>query len=55
MAKVVLITGISSGFGKGSIGKGEKAVVEYVSANPTGPLTIGRGRGGVLPVLRQPS
>ncbi len=35
-------------YGKGSIGKGEKAVVEYVSANPTGPLTIGRGRGGVL-------
>jgi arginyl-tRNA synthetase len=35
-------------YGKGSIGKGEKAIVEYVSANPTGPLTIGRGRGGVL-------
>ena len=35
-------------YGKGSIGKGENAVVEYVSANPTGPLTIGRGRGGVL-------
>jgi arginyl-tRNA synthetase len=35
-------------FGKGSIGKGENAIVEYVSANPTGPLTIGRGRGGVL-------
>ncbi len=35
-------------YGKGKIGKGEKAVVEYVSANPTGPLTIGRGRGGVL-------
>ena len=35
-------------FGKGSIGKGKNAVVEYVSANPTGPLTIGRGRGGVL-------
>ena len=35
-------------YGKGSIGKGEKALVEYVSANPTGPLTIGRGRGGVL-------
>jgi arginyl-tRNA synthetase len=35
-------------YGKGNIGKGEKAVVEYVSANPTGPLTIGRGRGGVL-------
>ena len=35
-------------YGKGSIGQGKKAIVEYVSANPTGPLTIGRGRGGVL-------
>ena len=35
-------------YGNGSIGQGKKAVVEYVSANPTGPLTIGRGRGGVL-------
>ncbi|MEI7933440.1 MAG: arginine--tRNA ligase [Chlorobiaceae bacterium] len=35
-------------FGKGNIGQGKKAIVEYVSANPTGPLTIGRGRGGVL-------
>ncbi|NMW20461.1 MAG: arginine--tRNA ligase [Chlorobiaceae bacterium] len=35
-------------YGKGGIGKGERALVEYVSANPTGPLTIGRGRGGVL-------
>ena len=35
-------------YGDGSVGQGEKAVVEYVSANPTGPLTIGRGRGGVL-------
>lgn len=35
-------------FGRSCTGKGQKAVVEYVSANPTGPLTIGRGRGGVL-------
>lgn len=35
-------------YGKGSTGKGKRAIVEYVSANPTGPLTIGRGRGGVL-------
>jgi len=35
-------------FGRGTSGNGEKAIVEYVSANPTGPLTIGRGRGGVL-------
>ncbi len=35
-------------FGSTCRGKGKKAIVEYVSANPTGPLTIGRGRGGVL-------
>ncbi|NEX11341.1 MAG: arginine--tRNA ligase [Prosthecochloris sp.] len=35
-------------FGKTCTGKGQTAIVEYVSANPTGPLTIGRGRGGVL-------
>ncbi len=35
-------------YGRGTIGTGKKAIVEYVSANPTGPLTIGRGRGGVL-------
>jgi arginyl-tRNA synthetase len=35
-------------YGQGRSGAGQRAVVEYVSANPTGPLTIGRGRGGVL-------
>jgi arginyl-tRNA synthetase len=35
-------------FGKSSVGAGKKAIVEYVSANPTGPLTVGRGRGAVL-------
>ncbi|MFN3344102.1 MAG: arginine--tRNA ligase [Chloroherpetonaceae bacterium] len=35
-------------FGKSSVGVGKKAIVEYVSANPTGPLTVGRGRGAVL-------
>ncbi|EAT59646.1 arginine--tRNA ligase [Chlorobium ferrooxidans] len=35
-------------YGEGASGKGKRAIVEYVSANPTGPLTIGRGRGGVL-------
>ncbi len=35
-------------FGCNESGKGQKAIVEYVSANPTGPLTVGRGRGGVL-------
>lgn len=27
-------------------GKGKKIQVEFVSANPTGPLTVGNGRGG---------
>ncbi|MCA9914704.1 MAG: arginine--tRNA ligase, partial [Anaerolineae bacterium] len=30
------------------IGKGKKAQVEFVSANPTGPIHVGRTRGGVL-------
>lgn len=35
-------------FGKNSIGKGKTAQVEFVSANPTGPLTVGHGRQTVL-------
>lgn len=35
-------------YGCSEIGAGKKAIVEYVSANPTGPLTVGRGRGGVI-------
>lgn len=30
------------------IGKGKKAQVEFVSANPTGPLHIGRSRGAIV-------
>lgn len=33
-------------FGKSKFGKGKRVQVEFVSANPTGPLTIGNGRGG---------
>ena len=35
-------------FGKNEIGKNKTANVEFVSANPTGPLTIGHGRNGVI-------
>ncbi|MDZ7716327.1 MAG: arginine--tRNA ligase [Balneolaceae bacterium] len=35
-------------FGKSSNHKGEKILVEFVSANPTGPLTVGHGRNAVL-------
>ena len=35
-------------YGKGSIGVGKTANVEFVSANPTGPLTVGHGRNAIL-------
>ncbi|MGJ0492338.1 arginine--tRNA ligase [Methylobacter sp.] len=33
------------GFGLSNIGAGKKVQVEFVSANPTGPLHVGHGRG----------
>jgi arginyl-tRNA synthetase len=33
-------------FGKSSIGKNTKVSNEFISANPTGPLHLGNGRGG---------
>jgi arginyl-tRNA synthetase len=35
-------------YGASDIGKGARVMVEFVSANPTGPMTIGNARGGVL-------
>ncbi len=35
-------------FGAENIGGGQKIMVEFVSANPTGPLHIGHGRGAAL-------
>ena len=35
-------------YGRSDVGHGEKVMVEFVSANPTGPMTIGNARGGVL-------
>jgi len=37
-----------SDYGACDIGKGERVMVEFVSANPTGPMTIGNARGGAL-------
>ena len=36
-----------SEFGRSNVGNGLKTQVEFVSANPTGPLTVGHGRGAV--------
>ncbi len=35
-------------YGKSDIGQGKKVMVEFVSANPTGPMHIGNARGGAL-------
>jgi arginyl-tRNA synthetase len=46
MAKTILTEG--TGFGRGTLGQGKKVNVEYVSANPTGPLHVGHTRGAVF-------
>jgi arginyl-tRNA synthetase len=38
----------TSNYGRTDLNTGKKAQIEFVSANPTGPLTIGHGRGAVL-------
>jgi arginyl-tRNA synthetase len=35
-------------FGRGQAGRGERILVEFVSANPTGPLHVGHGRQAAL-------
>ncbi len=35
-------------FGSSGLGKNRKVLIEFVSANPTGPLHIGHGRGAAL-------
>lgn len=35
-------------YGKSDMGKGKKYMVEFVSANPTGPMHMGNARGGAL-------
>lgn len=44
--RAMLETG--AGFGRSDLGGGEKVNVEYVSANPTGPMHIGHTRGAVV-------
>jgi len=46
--RVAEIENAGSSYGQFNLGAGKKAQVEFVSANPTGPITIGRTRGGVM-------
>lgn len=47
-SQVNMIVEKGSAFANLDLGHGAKAQVEFVSANPTGPLSVGRGRGGVI-------
>jgi arginyl-tRNA synthetase len=42
------ILSVGQGYGNVSLGRGERVQVEYVSANPTGPLHVGSGRNAVI-------
>lgn len=45
---IALAKNMGSDFGKSDLGKGKKVMVEFVSANPTGPMHMGNARGGAL-------
>ena len=42
------VLAVGNNYGRSEMGQGEKVNVEYVSANPTGPLHVGHGRGAVF-------
>ena len=44
--KQIILSDLS--YGKNNTGKNKSALVEFVSANPTGPLTVGHGRGAII-------
>ena len=46
LLKQILVDGVS--FGTSNIGAKTPVNVEYVSANPTGPLTVGHARGAIV-------
>ncbi len=50
-AKQAVVTSIleqGADYGKATQGAGKKVLIEFVSANPTGPLHVGHGRQGAL-------
>jgi arginyl-tRNA synthetase len=47
-SRLIEILDAGDDFGSCDIGKGKRVQVEFVSANPTGPLHIGHGRGAVV-------
>ena len=47
-SQIIHIINKNQVYGKGDVGTGQTANVEFVSANPTGPLTVGHGRNAIL-------
>ncbi len=47
-AQLQAILGADVEYGMSDDNAGQRAIVEFVSANPTGPLTVGHGRNAVL-------
>ena len=45
---LLLVLAQGEDYGRSAVGEGEKVNVEYVSANPTGPMHVGHGRGAVF-------
>ncbi|MCA9473807.1 MAG: arginine--tRNA ligase [Nitrospirales bacterium] len=43
-----IIEELGPAYGSSQIGKGQRVILEFVSANPTGPLHVGHGRGAAL-------
>ncbi len=46
--QVIEILNQKEKYGSNNLGQNKKVQVEFISANPTGPLTIGNSRGGVI-------
>ena len=45
---IAAINAEGADYGRSDEGRGQKVMVEFVSANPTGPMHMGNARGGVL-------
>ena len=48
LAELRAIAALGSGYGRSAIGGGQTVNIEYVSANPTGPMHMGHCRGAVV-------
>jgi arginyl-tRNA synthetase len=48
LASVEAVWRQAEDYGRGVVGEGRSVLIEYVSANPTGPLHVGHGRGAAF-------